>query len=185
MAKYFEYFPRTTYNNKQVIDITRRVNFTDTSLGNPYTFLPFTIEDGEKPEDIAYHYYGDVKYTWAVYLSIGIDPYFDWPMEQRIFDDYIIKKYAAQANTTGYAVIDWTQDTTITDNIVHYYNVNDDTIISKDTFALSTSIVQGDYAALRYYDYETQLNEDKRVINLLSKTYVKQAEKELKELLNG
>lgn len=185
MAKYFEYFPRTVQSNKQVIDITRRVDFNDTTLGDPYVFLPFTIEDGEKPEDIAFNYYGDVKYTWLVYLSAGIiDPYFDWPMDTRVFDDYIIKKYAAQANTTGTAVIDWTQNTTITTNIVHYYNVNDGTIISKDTFANSTNIVQDDYEALRFYEYEVELNENKRAITLLSKSYVRQAEQELKEILN-
>lgn len=105
MSTYFKYFPNTIHNQKLLRDITRRVDFTQTSLADPYLFLPFTIQEGEKPEDVAYYYYGDVKYTWLVYLSAGvIDPYKDWPLDNQQFHSYIIKKYASQANTTGNAV---------------------------------------------------------------------------------
>ena len=185
MSEYFKYFPNTVHSRKLLTDITRRVDFTQTSLNDPLVFLPFTVNSTEKPEDVAYYYYGDVKYTWLVYLSADIlDPYSDWPMDAPQFDSFIIKKYAEQANTTGNAVISWTQNTTITDNIVHYYNVNDGTIISKDTFALSTNIVQNEWEALRYYDYENELNESKRTIFLIDEKYKNQAEKELKELLD-
>ena len=185
MSEYFNYFPNTIHNKKLLRDITRRVNFTETSFYSPYVFLPFTIESGEKPEDVAYYYYGDVKYTWLVYLSAGIiDPYYDWPMDPQRFESYIMKKYEKLSNTTGYEVISWTQNTEIDDNIIHYYNINDDTIISKDTFNLSKSIIASEWRPLRYYDYESQLNDSKRSIFLIDEKYKSQAEKELKELLD-
>ena len=187
MPKYFQYFPTTVFDNTRLIDITRRVDLKNSILSNPYVFLPYTIKQGDRPQDIAFFYYGDVKYVWLVYVSIAaIDPYFDWPLSSSDFDNYIIKKYAADASANGNAVIEWAQNTQIDDNIVHYKHVNDDTIITKDTYDLSTSITQGDWRAVRIYDYELEKNEDKRIVNLLDARYASQAEEDLKRLIiNG
>jgi hypothetical protein len=184
MSVYFENFPRVTHTGELGIDITRRVALADTVLNNPYVFLPYTIKGNDRPEDIAFYYYDSVRFTWLVYFSVGIiDPYYQWPLNDRQFDRYIIDKYKAQANTIGYDVITWTQNTQITDNILHYKNDTGD-IISKDTYTLDTNLVQGDWSAVRYYDYETDLNNDKRAIQLVDKKYAKRAEDQLKELLN-
>jgi len=184
-VKYFEYFPLATFNNKLVTDITRRVNIYNTVLSDPYLFLPYTIESGFRPDDVALYYYGDVTYVWLVYFSIAaIDPYYDWPLEQREFEKFIVKKYkATSGEETDTAVLAWTKNTTITDNIFYYKNVNDGTLISKDSYTLNPLIDGDEWEALRIYDYEEELNENKRVIQLLDRRYVSQAENELKELL--
>jgi len=186
MSTYFKYFPKDTHRNQLVTDITKRVDFTNTTLADPYAFLPYTIKNDYKPEDVAYYYYGDVKYTWLVYLSNNIiDPYYDWPMNYENFQKYIIKKYADLSGQTGYNVIAWTQDETSNTNIIHYKNnADEDITISTTTFNLDTSLDASEWTAVRYYDYEDQLNEDKRVINLLDNRYAQRAEKELKAILN-
>ena len=123
-GEYFQKLPEVRYNNVLVRDITRRVNFLKQSIENPYAFLPYTIEEGDRAEDIAYHYYGDPNYAWLVYLSNNIiDPYHDWPMDEDTFHNYLIDKYAEKSGKTGYEVIDWARDTTdvFGDNIVYYY----------------------------------------------------------------
>ena len=186
MPEYFKYFPQTVFDRTRLIDITKRVDFKKSILSNPYVFLPYTIKEGYRPQDIALFYYDDVKYVWLVYLSIAaIDPYYDWPLTQKDFNNYMIKKYAGQANTVGTAVLEWTQNTQIEDNIVHYKNVSDDTIITKDTYDLSTSITPNDWQVVRVYDFELEKNEEKRIINLLDYRYAAQAEKELKALLQN
>jgi hypothetical protein len=186
MPKYFQYFPTTVFDNTRLIDITKRVEVRESVLGNPYAFLPYVIKEGYRPQDIAFFYYGDVKYVWLVYLSIGVvDPYYDWPLSAKAFDNYIIKKYAVDANANGNAVIEWAQNTQIEENILHYENTSDGTIITKDTYDLSETLVQGDWKAIRVYDFELQKNEDKRVINLLDYRYASQAEEELKALLSN
>lgn len=184
MSVYFENFPKVTHTGELLTDITRRVDFTETIFTDPYTFLPYTIKQDEKPEDIALYYYDSVRYTWLVYFSVRlIDPYFQWPLNTRQFDKYIIDKYQAQANTTGTAVIDWTRNTTITENIIHYRNADGD-IISPDTYTLDDNLIEGDWSPVRFYDYEFELNDDKRTIELIDKRYAGEAEKQLKELLN-
>jgi hypothetical protein len=122
MAEYFEKFPVINYNGKNMRDLTRRVNFLKNSLDDPYVFLPYTVEDDMRPEDIAYYYYGSTEYTWLVYLANDIiDPYHQWPLSQEKFDAYLINKYSQQSGRTGYDVIAWLQDETIEENLLYYY----------------------------------------------------------------
>jgi hypothetical protein len=124
-GEYFDKFPDISYNNVLVKDITRRVNFLKETANNPYVFLPYTIKEGERAEDIAYHYYGDTNYAWLVYLSNNIiDPYNEWPMDAYTFNEYLISKYSERSGgKTGYDVVAWTQDETRDDNIEYYYRV--------------------------------------------------------------
>jgi hypothetical protein len=124
MSKYFANFPLIQYDGKTITDITRRSKIIDDLLKDPYIFLPYTVREGEKPEDIAQNYYGSVDDTWLVMLSNGMmDPYTSWPMDERQFNQYFINKYAEISRTTGgsYDVISWAQDPENTDNIVYYY----------------------------------------------------------------
>jgi hypothetical protein len=127
MSKYFSNYPLIQYQDKRVRDITRRSKVRDTILQNPYIFLPFTIREGEKPEDIARLYYGSVDDTWLVLLANNItDPYYEWPMSDAEFDQYFIDKYSEVSGRTGFDVIRWAQDETRTDNIVYYFKEVDD-----------------------------------------------------------
>lgn len=122
-GEYFRNLPQITYNKVLVRDVTRRVNFLKQTIENPYVFLPYTIQEGEKAEEIAYHYYGDANYVWLVYLANNIvDPYHEWPMDEETFHNYLIDKYQSQSGgRKGWDVVAWAQDQTIEDNIVYYY----------------------------------------------------------------
>lgn len=184
MPEYFKYFPTVKHNGVVLKDITRRVKLTNSVLNNPYAYLPYTISDSDKPEDIAYHYYGSVKYTWLVYISTGmIDPYVDWPMTSQNFDKYFMKKYEERSGTTGEAVITWGQNPSITDNIVYYENKTTGLNASPDTATASPTFNAAEWLPVRYYDWELRLNEDKRNITLLDKQYAARADSELKDLL--
>jgi len=185
MSKYFTFFPKVTHTNKVAQNITRRAKVTETLLGDPYVYLPYVVKEGERPEDVAYYYYGTMDKVWMVYLANQIiDPYTDWPMNYDNFNNYIIAKYADQANATGYDVIAWTQDNTANNNIVHYKNVEDPTIkISPDTWTYDTSLIGAEWEAVRYYDYEVELNENKRNIWLINEAYAATFESELRRIL--
>jgi len=122
MSKYFSNYPLIRYDGKMVRDITRRSKVIDETLRDPYIFLPYTVREGEKAEDVAYYYYGSVDDTWLVMLANNIvDPYTQWPMTDEEFDLYFINKYAKISKKEGIDVLRWGQDTTSTDNVVYYY----------------------------------------------------------------
>lgn len=122
MSRYFTNYPLIQYQKKQVLDITRRSRIRDNILQDPYVFLPYTIREGEKPEDIARLYYGSVDDTWLVLFANNItDLYYEWPMDDVEFDQYFIDKYSELSNRSGFDVIRWGQDETRNDNIIYYF----------------------------------------------------------------
>ena len=122
MAKYFENFPIVEYNGKQVRDITRRNNFIKSVSTNPMLFLPYTVKQNERAEDIAEFYYGSVDYVWLVYMANQIiDPYYEWPMDEETFNKYIIAKYQEVSGETGDDVVEWSKEEGNDENIVYYY----------------------------------------------------------------
>jgi hypothetical protein len=122
MSRYFSNFPLIQYGGETVRDISRRSKVVDEVFSDPYVFLPYTIREGEKPEDVAYYYYGTVDDTWLVLLANNItDPYAQWPLDDEEFNQYFINKYAELSGKTGEDVIRWGQNQTIDENIIYYY----------------------------------------------------------------
>jgi len=122
MAKrYFEKFPIVNYDGINVRDITRRNTILKSVKDNPLAYLPYTVAEGERPEDIADFYYGDPQYVWLVYLANNIvDPYHQWPKSTENFNNYLIDKYTDQSGKTGNDVLDWAREDN-DENIIYYY----------------------------------------------------------------
>lgn len=81
--------------NKTVTDITRRVKIIDDIRRDPYGFLPYTVKDDDRPEDVARYYYGDANKVWIVYMANSIvDPYTQWPLSNDNLDKTIRAKYS-------------------------------------------------------------------------------------------
>lgn len=126
MAKYFENFPIIEYQGRKVRDITRRNMFIKNVSTNPYLFLPYTVKEGERAEDVAEFYYGSVDYIWLVYLANNIiDPYHQWPMDVKTFNNYLIEKYTERSGQIGEDVVDWIRDETNDENILYYVRAVD------------------------------------------------------------
>tara|TARA_R110000823_G_scaffold215199_2_gene344877 strand:- start:1366 stop:1968 length:603 start_codon:yes stop_codon:yes gene_type:complete len=200
MSKYFRYYPQTQYAfangsftiEKSVKNISLKTVLKDgLSQDDPYIFLRYTISEDEKAEDIADFYYDDPAMSWLVYFANDIvDPYTQWPKTYENFTEYFRKKYASQALPTGTDAIVWGQDTTRTDNIVHWKNTDDETmLISPDSYiraqTFNGDFVAGDWTAVRRFDYEMEENENMRNILLVNTSYAPIVLENLRSLLNG
>jgi hypothetical protein len=187
---YFNKFPLTKRNDgNSVVDITRKGKLKVSNSGTAY--LPYTVKEGEKPEDVAFYYYGDPELAWLV-LSVNdiVDPYTHWPKTQSAFDDYIMKQYEAQSGVTGRAVIEWTQNKTINTNIKWYESkYNQNVRINHKTFSASPqpdpAFNANEWAPIRIYDYEFRLNEERRQIQLFNLAYMGEIANLLERRLNG
>jgi len=100
MAKYFNYFPTTFYNNSNtslsldtVTNIIARFSFENSLKEKSAIFYPYDIQDGDTPETIANKYYGTPEKHWIVLMFNDIiDPQYDWPLDQRTFISYVNDK---------------------------------------------------------------------------------------------
>jgi hypothetical protein len=96
MAGYFNFFPSTEYANTIVTNLISKVKFDQSVQKNLAVFYPYTVEQGERPDQIAARYYNNPELDWVIYLANDImDPYYDWPLSQNQFYSYIAAKYGS------------------------------------------------------------------------------------------
>lgn len=105
MANFLDKFPlvRFSVDRKQLaeLDTVRNVlfrvgivkNVLETNVDSYYYYR---IKDSDRPETLAEKIYGDAEAHWIILYANNIyDPYYDWPMDDRTFEKYIIKKYGS------------------------------------------------------------------------------------------
>lgn len=95
---YFKKFPYSEYTigkNSQILkDITVRAKFADVLKTQFDFYSTYSIQEGERPEHVAYKFYGDASLHWIVLLYNEIhDPFFGWPQSQNDLIEYCKKTY--------------------------------------------------------------------------------------------
>ena len=97
---YFQRFPLMAYdvkgtkNYKLVTDILRRVKLRAGIKNGMFLFDNYDVKDGEKPEDIAFKWFGNSEYHWIILMTNNItDRYYEWPMTQPQFQEFLEDKY--------------------------------------------------------------------------------------------
>lgn len=182
------------YNGKKSIDISRRTAFVERYLSDVTLLLPYTVEEGERPEDIALSYYGSIDHFWLVLMANKMNNYYeDWVKDGVEFDTHLMQKYKEQSGKLGYDIINWTMNEKLLENILYYVDSSGE-VVSKDTilikhvpseyWGLMSTVAQqkyiidtfltntGDHKPVRIYEYEYKSNENKRNIVLVNKDYI-------------
>jgi hypothetical protein len=111
MAKYFNYFPKTSYylsdgnsSLDTVTNIMSRFSINATSKEQLIMYYKYDIFDGETPEMIADKLYGSPEKHWIILAVNNIkNPQFDWPLRYNDLTKYIDIKYrgVTYANTAN------------------------------------------------------------------------------------
>jgi len=164
---YFDPFPTIAYdptgdkNYKTIKDILLRVKMKDAIKSRYAIFEKYDIKDGETPEKVAYENYGDPNLYWIILMTNEIlNPFYDWPLSIRDFERYIADKYDSPYDTHHYEIA---QSSGTTTKMV--------------TVPSTTPLAE----AISYYDYESNLHNDKKQIKLLKAEYVLQIVNEFKK----
>jgi len=98
---YFSKFPLIAYDMtntgvyKLLPDIIRRVKLRSAIKDGQFIFDSYDVKDGERPEDVAYKWFGDAEYHWVILMTNKItDRYYQWPLSQPQFQEFIEDKYS-------------------------------------------------------------------------------------------
>ena len=220
--KYFSNFNSILYSLddndlefKLIKNPLTRVKFINDVLNNIQLFYEYDLSETDTPEVIAHKLYDDPNRYWIVMMANNlIDPYYDLPLNDVVFDAYLIDKYGSISNSQA-EIHHYERRTTITTNSDGTINTNEyvneiqtysfdhsnnsvivntlptigspitvstetDIEIANDNVIISKSVV--DYAVSNY-DYEFNLNENKRNIKLVRAELVDKIESEFKKLL--
>lgn len=96
LYNYFTKLGTVSYNGDIVNNIITSIRFKQFVDENNVIYYPYVVEEGERPDQIAAHYYDDDRYAWIVYLSNQIiDPYFQWHLTTEQFREFIVSKYGS------------------------------------------------------------------------------------------
>jgi hypothetical protein len=130
----------------------------------------YNVQNGERPDIIAYKYYEDANLDWVILLTNNIiDPQFEWPLDDRSFERYIRKKYgsleAAKQTHHLYEKILREQQVYFDGTIIPEKTV----VVDKETYDLTSPTSR---RAIDKYTYELELNEARSQIKILDKRYI-------------
>ena len=99
---YFRRFPKMIYdmkndnNYKLLPDILRRVKQRSAIKSGQFVFDNYDVKENEKPEDVAYKWFGDAQLHWIILMTNNItDRYYDWPLNSPQFAEFLTDKYGA------------------------------------------------------------------------------------------
>ena len=179
MSEFFQHYPQISYDitgakpakYKTAINAMVRAKLKNIVADDVVRYFGYSIPEAERPDITSYKIYGDVKFTWLIFLINDIhDPIYDWPLGSREFVTFIKSKYGSI--------------TTAKNNIHHYERIIRNRVEATGTTeAIPQAKIEVDlttYNALGSeernvvysFNWEVDRNEAKRDIKLISPDYV-------------
>ena len=178
---YFSRFPLFVYdvknngNYKLLPDILRRVKARSQVISGRFLFDSYDVKNGERPEDVAFKFYGDAELHWVILLTNNVtDRYYQWPMTQPQFDEFLTDKYGA-GNEDG----------------VHHYEITQrsgrSTQNGPDDYSHKVEVNSDEDGAetITNRQYEIRLQDKYRQIRLLDPRYLSTFLEEFDRLIKG
>ena len=212
MAKFFDQFPRVLYdinkgnnrpsNHQLPVNIMVRVRVLVEKLDQVFHYYEHTIREDETPEILAENFYGDPEAHWLILLTNNItDPQYDWPLNSRSFDNYIIAKYGSKetAETTW---AEWYKvhrvDNPVTgEQFIKKYKITEeqyDNVELQVEPTLDSSVNIGSTVLnvffpykerISAYDLEIEKNEAKRNIKMIKREYYQSIRNEFRDIMSS
>ena len=174
---YFDRFPLMAYDVKGNKDykllpnILRRVKLRSGLRSSAFLFDKYDVKDGERPEDVAFKYFGDAELHWVVLMTNNItDRYYQWPLSQPQFQEHLTDKYGAGS-----------------EDAVHHYEKTQDSgaTSSRDSSHLvECNSDDGDPAIISNRQYEQRLQDGYREIKLLDARFLDTFIEEFENLIS-
>lgn len=216
---YFDTLPKILHNDVNgnsvlVNNILTRAYVLPKLSSNIQLFYKYDIKQDDTPDNLSYRYYNDVNRYWLIlYANNIIDPSEQWPVDDNILEECLIKKYrsfAAEILEIPVSEVTDSQVSAVIRQQIHHYEKKVSTVNSIDNMVMDATVQidQSSYQLLQegsqtatftdgtkvtktttkravsFYVYEQEKNEEKRTINLIKDIYANECERELKSLMS-
>jgi hypothetical protein len=178
---YFNQFPLMAYdvkgdkNYKLLPNILRRVKLRSGIRSGAFLFDNYDVKDGERPEDIAFKWFGDAEYHWVILMTNNVtDRYYQWPLSQPQFAEHLTDKYGAG-----------------NEDAVHHYEKPQDSGPTSSSgpndysYLVECNSDEENPSIISNRQYEQRKQDEYRQIRLLSKRYLKTFVSEFESLIKG
>ena len=184
MSKYFRKLPNLNYPSLlktresnvdfvQTKNLFRRVKIREDLFGNFMQFEKYKVVGDERPDNVAEKIYDNDDLDWVILLSNNIiDIKNDWPLTQSQFNEFVNEKYTPQqlVSIHHYETLELRDNKnqlilpagiTVDEN----FNIE---YLSGGQIKSTNSLIDGrPIKAVTFFDFENDLNDRKRNINIL------------------
>tara|TARA_Y100000310_G_scaffold66834_1_gene62158 strand:+ start:1258 stop:1968 length:711 start_codon:yes stop_codon:yes gene_type:complete len=186
----------------RIKNLFRRVKIQDWIQDNVQFFNKYTIRDGERPDTMAERLYGTSERDWIIVLTAGITNIRnDWPLSNYDLYRYVEAKYGTDLNAIHHYETIEVRDNRGRLILPAGQRVEQNFTIPTPYDASATNFYVGvrpqsdniDYRSVNSdinpvtgvsnYEYETQLNESKRRIEVMKPIYLQQFLNDMRELM--
>jgi hypothetical protein len=188
---YFRFLPDIQYispfesrqsNDEYVLakNLFKRIKISDDGSGAAFLFNKYVIEEGERPDTVSAKIYGNSNYDWLVIVAAGIINQRDeWPLSSQELYEFSLNKYGNDLTAIKHYRTTEVKDSNGRLILPAGQVVDQNFTISNPDNPLSTlNPVEG----LTNYEYEYELNSEKRTINMIKPEYRLQIVTELASL---
>ena len=202
---YFSLIPDIKYDTKPISypfsesdfittkNFFRRYKIYDNIFGYATFYKKYAVEDGERIENIAKRYYGNVFYDWVIVLTNNfVNPQFAFPVGSETVRKIAEEKYGESEAYSGihhYETIETKSGQTISGKSI--LALDGGLVVDKkfydSTFTYWTgtqyTTVNGNTVskAITNYEHEVEENEKKREIYILKRSYFRRFVSEFKK----
>ena len=192
--EYFRKVPDFEYVNRlpnskigdyiQVKNFFKRGKIRPDIFQNLMFFEKYKVIGDDRPDNVAYKFYGDANLDWIVLISNNIlSIQTEWPLTQNSFDTYLFEKYKVVGDTE-------TDTYNRIYNGIHHYETTRATNSSGAILVREGLMVDENYSLTYYdelisaysttypvtpitnYEYEEKIEDNKRSIFLLKARYL-------------
>ena len=191
MASYFRNVPNFEYVNRlpeshssseyiEVKNLFKRGKIRDDIFKDVTYFTKYTIKGDDRPDNVALDVYEDSTLDWIVLLSNNIvNIQNEWPLTQQSFETYLLDKYETYQNINSPHHYETKEIKNTSGTTVLPKGLNVPKNFSMEFFdlELGTYTNVGGVAnpittEVTNYDYEVDLQDEKRVIYILKQNYL-------------
>ena len=198
MSNYFKQIPDFEYVSRlpdakisdyiTVKNLFKKGKLRDDIFEDLSVFTKYQIKGDDRPDNVAFDYYGDATLDWLVLVSNNIiNIQTEWPLRQTDFDRYMLNKYGDYDTLYNGVHHYETLEVKNTDNVVILpagLQVDSTFSIQHYDFQLKQNMVYTNVTkAVTNYEYEIELDTDKRNIFLLKTDYINVAKDNLEQMM--
>ena len=188
----FEYVNRTKdgrylSNYTQVKNLFKKGKLREDIFQDLTVFEKYNIEGDDRPDNVAFKIYGNAQLDWVVMMSNNIiNLYNEWPMSQQSFETYLLDKYGTDEklneihhyesnevkDTTGVIIFPKGVQVSAAQSVSYHEPMTDEQVV-----------VNPISRAVTNYEYEENINNEKRRIYLIKPMYLSVVFDDLEEMM--
>lgn len=196
MSNYFNQIPDFDYVSRlpdakisdyiTVKNLFKRGKLREDIFQDVSIFTKYQIKGDDRPDNVAYDFYGDSSLDWLVLTCNNIiNVYSEWPMTQFNFENYLLEKYLTYDNISAVHHYETTQVTNTLGAVIVPAGLEVDANFSVSFFDEEVGGMTTKYpvSTITNYQYEEKLQTERRNIFLLEPRYLNVVKDDLEEMM--